>query len=168
MNTVQCMAGWGLGFFLSWLQIWANTQFRTVVGIKYHRFMFQMRQIIQTFFNFSIFVRKVWWLRGVWLCARLYNADSGFVLYTTAWSPLFLRENETICKAVDPDPDPHGSGSRREKMSNKNRKNANKLVISASLFNLKKKVILHQLYCCFLLSNLMFLQLIRLFFTKFY
>ena len=62
-------------------------------------------------------------------------------------------------RAVDPDPDgsafilPPGSGSRRETFSNKNRKNARKLVKSASLFNFLK-VNLHQLHCFLLLNKI--------------
>ena len=37
-----------------------------------------------------------------------------------------------IIRAVDPDPDLHGSGSRRVNLTTKNRKNARKLLITAS------------------------------------
>ena len=57
---------------------------------------------------------------------------------------------------INPDLNPHsiwGSRSRREKISNKNRKNARKLVKSASLLDFLK-VNLQKLHCFLLLSNL--------------
>ena len=79
-------------------------------------------------------------------------------------------------RAVDPDPDPHGSafifplgsgsGSRRVNLSNKNWKNARKLLITATLLSVFK-VNLHKLYCFLLLSNLLcFLQLFMNFFLQ--
>ena len=89
------------------------------------------------------------------LHCKIINSNQNMIILLR----LFLNS-----RAVDPDPHgsalilPPGSGSRREKFSNKNGKNASKLVKSASSFNFLYRN-LHRLHCFLLLSNLCLLQL---------
>ena len=120
-------------------------------------------------------------LREVRLLAEGQLPDTDSLLYThqavtSRLTPLTitiikcLKKTNIQSRAVDPDPHGSicGSGSRRENLSNKNRKNARKLLITSSLFNVfKVPVNLHKVHCFLLVSNLLFFYNYRKLFMSF-